>query len=90
MYKPSIYQMILRFVNPNSETVTGTIRITPDNPSDNEQVFQVQFINTTTPAFVTVSGATGKTPSAFVMNPGRWQVEIEVNKDLYLVGFIFF
>lgn len=63
----------------------GTIRITPDNPSDNDQEFQVQFKHSVTPAFVTVSGATGNTPSPFVMNPGRWQVEIEVNENLYLV-----
>lgn len=77
--------MVLRFVNNNPETVIGKIKITPESPSDNEQEFQVQFRNSSVPGFVTVSGATGNTPSPFVMNPGRWQIGIEVNKNLLLV-----
>jgi hypothetical protein len=87
IYKPSLYRMALRFVNNNPDTVIGTIKITPDNPSDNEQEFQVQFKNTSSvPAFVTVSGATGNTPSPFVMNPGRWQISIKVDENLLLVA----
>jgi laminin alpha 3/5 len=84
IYKPSLYRMVLRFVDNNPDSV---IKITSDNPSDNEQEFQVQFKNTTSvPAFVSVSGATGNTPSPFVMNPGRWQISIKVEENLLLVA----
>lgn len=78
--------MVLRFVNKNPDTILGKIKITSDNPSDNEQEIQVQFRNSTIPAFVTVSGPTGNVPQPFVMNPGRWQISITVSKDLLLVS----
>lgn len=85
IYKPSLYRMVIRFVNPNNHTVIGNIRVTPDNPNDNEQLIKVQFRNTSKPTFVTVSGESGNTPRPFVLNPGRWTVGINVNESVLLV-----
>ncbi|XP_074042767.1 laminin subunit alpha [Leptinotarsa decemlineata] len=86
--KPSLYRMVFRFVNQNPYTVIGGVRIIPDNPNDIEQYIQVQFRNTSQPAFVTVSGETGNTPKPFVMNPGRWSVSINVNHSIFLDYFV--
>lgn len=85
--KPSLYRMVLKFVNSNSNTVIGGIRIIPDNPSDIEQYLKVQFRNSSEPVFVTVSGESGNTPKPFVMNPGRWSVSINVNGSVLIVRF---
>lgn len=77
--------MVLSYVNPNPEAVVGMIKITPDNPSDIEQKFEVMFKPTDSPMFVTVAGAQGLTPSPLVMNPGRWAVSITIKKNMYLV-----
>ena len=83
--KPSLYIIVLRYVNKNSETVLGSITITPDNPSDIEQKVQVRFKNSTVPTSVIVSGATGNDPKPLVMNPGRWTLSIKVEKNLLVV-----
>lgn len=42
--KPSLYRMVLMYHNPGTRTIVGKIKITPDNPSDTEQVrFTVSF-----------------------------------------------
>ncbi|XP_018320894.1 laminin subunit alpha [Agrilus planipennis] len=81
--KPSLYLIILHYVNPNPETVTGTIRVIPDNPHSLEQTLQVHFKSSSEPAFVTASGAT-----ALVMEPGQWTVSIENKKNLFLDYFV--
>lgn len=86
IYKPSLYRMVFRFVNPNPNTVIGGIKIIPENPNDIEQYIKVQFRNTSEPAFVTVSGETGSIPKAFVINPGRWYVSVNVNQSILLVS----
>lgn len=86
IFKPSLYRMVLRFVNPKPNTVVGGIMITPDNPNDIEQYIKVQFRNTSVPEFVTVSGESGNTPKPFVMNPGRWSVSINVNGSVLIVS----
>lgn len=86
IYKPSLYRMVLRYLNKNNADLYGNIKIIPDNPSDNEQELpSVQFKNGSEPAFVTVSGI------PLVMNPGRWTVRIKVDGNLFLVSlFIFY
>lgn len=75
--------MVIRYINFNEETVIGTLKITPDNPTDNEQTFKAQFKPSVEPTFVTVSGDAG---NAFVFNPGRWILSIEVKKNLLMVS----
>ncbi|KAL1517260.1 hypothetical protein ABEB36_001047 [Hypothenemus hampei] len=86
--KPSLYRMVLRFVNPNPYTVIGTIRVTPDNPNDNDQYLKVQFKSSSEPIFTTVSGETGNIPSPLVLNPGKWEISINVNDSLLLDYFV--
>ncbi|XP_054277134.1 laminin subunit alpha [Macrosteles quadrilineatus] len=86
--KPSLYRMVLRYVNFNNETVTGHIKITPESQSDTEQTFVVAFKPTRTPAFVTVAGPSNGIPSPLVMNPGQWAVSIKTEKNLFLDYFV--
>lgn len=79
------FNVFFRFVNPNPYTIIGAIKVTPDNPNDNEQYLKVQFKNSSEPVFTTVSGESGNIPSPFVLNPGRWTVSINVNDTLLLV-----
>ena len=65
--------------------------IIPDNPSDEEQHFQVVFKpNMHSPAFVVVAGLGGGIPSPLVMNPGKWDIHIKIQRSLFLVtNFIY-
>lgn len=78
--------MVLRYKNLNPDPIVGSITITPDNPTDIEQNFLVQFKPTHVPAFTTVSGPSGSIPSPLVMNPGHWSVSIKNEKNLFLVS----
>ncbi|VVC44657.1 Hypothetical protein CINCED_3A025090 [Cinara cedri] len=88
--KPSIYRIVLRYVNLNNETLLGYVSITPETPNNIniEQKFIVQLKPTKTPSFVTVSGATGNIPSPFVMSPGRWAVTIKIEQNLFVDYFV--
>ncbi|XP_015117099.1 laminin subunit alpha [Diachasma alloeum] len=86
--KSSLYRMVLRFVNKNSEAVLGEITITPDSPSEIEQKFKVQFRPADYPEFVTVAGVHGNHPAAMVMNPGYWSISIRTGKNLFLDYFV--
>ncbi|KAL3275284.1 hypothetical protein HHI36_020052 [Cryptolaemus montrouzieri] len=86
--KSSLYLMILKYVNKNRETVIGTIRIIPESYYEIEQKQQVQFKESHQPAFITVSGASGSTPTPFVINPGKWTVSIKVPKGLLVDYFV--
>ncbi|CAG2053236.1 unnamed protein product [Timema podura] len=87
--KPAIYRMVLRYVNPSSEPIIGVITITPDNPSETEQDFEVQFKPSREPTLVTVSKPPSSIPSPLVMNPGRWSVSIKNQKSLFVDYFVF-
>ncbi|KAB0790802.1 hypothetical protein PPYR_15312 [Photinus pyralis] len=82
--KPSLYRMVIHYINRNPEPVNGQIRIMPDNPNDYEQTFKVNFKSSFEPNFVTVAGDTG---NAFVINPGRWAVSIKSEKNLLVDYF---
>lgn len=79
MIKPSLYRMVLRYVNKGPSDVFGNIKVIPDNPNDNEQeISAVQFKISNTPNFITIS-------VPLVMNPGRWTFRFKVEKNLLLV-----
>lgn len=42
--KPSVYRMILRYINMNSQAISGTVSVSPEdtNNIDTEQKFQVR------------------------------------------------
>lgn len=83
--KPSLYRMILRYVNPLNETVTGNIKIELDHAKESRQDFLVQLKPTNTPTLVTVAGPSGGIPSVMVMDPGQWLVSISTPKTIFLV-----
>lgn len=87
--KSSLYRMVLRYVNPNSEPVLGTVTITPeshDHHVSDEQQFKFYFKPQDKPSFVTVSA--GHVPSGLVMNPGHWNVTTVIDKPLFLDYFV--
>ncbi|XP_017779043.1 PREDICTED: laminin subunit alpha isoform X2 [Nicrophorus vespilloides] len=86
IYKPSLYRMVIRYVNKHAEAVTGTIKIIPDNPQNAEQKHSVIFKSSEQPSFETVS--MGNIPNLFVMDTGKWNVSITINKDLLIDYFV--
>ncbi|KAK6627792.1 hypothetical protein RUM44_010271 [Polyplax serrata] len=86
--KPSLYRMIMRYVNPTNKTITGTIKIVPDNVNEVSQTFYVQLKPSKEPSLVTVSGPAGGIPSPLVMNPGQWAVHISTDKTIFLDYFV--
>lgn len=85
--KPSLYRMILRYVNPNDDTIMAKVKLSPENPNDAEQSYLVRMEPSKEPRFVTVAGPSGNLPTPFILNPGTWTASIATNKSLYLDYF---
>ena len=85
--KPSLYRMILRYVNLNDETVLAKVTLSPENPNDAEQSYLVRMEPTKEPKSVTVAGPSGNLPTPFILNPGTWTSSIATNKSLFLDYF---
>lgn len=85
IFKSSVYRMIIRFVNPSGENIVAQILITSDNPLESDQTAKVLFVPTSSPQFVTVSGAKGDIPSPIVLDPGRYSISVKTDKFLFLV-----
>ncbi|XP_065337904.1 laminin subunit alpha [Cloeon dipterum] len=89
--KPSLYRMVLRYVNRNPDAVVGYITIKPDNPgsTDVEQSFKVLFKPTDEPDLVTVADPVRGIPFHLVMNPGHWHVHTKIDKpNVFLDYFV--
>lgn len=84
----AVYRIIIRYVNPTDENVIATILITSDNPNELEQTTKVLFKPTKEPQFVTVSGIKGDIPSAIVLDPGRYTINVKTDKYIYLDYFV--
>lgn len=80
--------MILRYINPNDETVMAKVKLSPENPSDTEQTYLVRMEPTREPKLVTVAGPSGNLPTPFILNTGTWTASIATNKSLYLDYFV--
>lgn len=78
--KPSFYRIVIKYVNRNPTSVTGKLKVIPETPSDYEQSLEVIFKNSSTPTYVTVSRV-----KPLVMNPGKWTVSIQIDKNMFLV-----
>lgn len=75
----SLYQMVLRYQNPNSVPITGTVRM---SKADGTIVHKFSLDPTSgDPALMTVSGETGVYPSPFDLEPGRWTVSVSLDND---------
>lgn len=80
--------MILRYVNLNDETVLAKVKLSPENPQDQEQAYFVRLEPSKEPKFVTVAGPSGNLPSPFILSPGTWTASIETNRSLNLDYFV--
>ena len=80
--------MIFRYVNPNPNTVEGFISIkSSDHVDEIEQKSKVYFKSTTEPSFITVFDHLGIV-SAFVLNPGYWDVSVKIDQNFFLDYFV--
>ena len=71
--------MVLRYVNPNDETILAKVTLSPENPNDVEQSYFVRMEPTREPKIVTVAGPSGNLPTPFILNPGSWTAGISAN-----------
>ncbi|XP_034038308.1 LOW QUALITY PROTEIN: laminin subunit alpha-3-like [Thalassophryne amazonica] len=84
--KQHLFRVVLRFTNPSSSTVTGSIMATNNKgTSGSNQSKEVVFPKSPTPAFLTVPGEGFAEP--FALTPGKWMVHIQAQGILldYLV-----
>ncbi|XP_054153409.1 laminin subunit alpha-like [Oppia nitens] len=87
--KPSIYRLIIRFVNLNSETISGTLTLTPSESfGETQQSSSIHFEPTKDPKLVYVVGKPGLIIPPFVLNPGQWGASLKVDKNDLLVDYI--
>lgn len=86
--KSSVYRLIIRYINPNSESVVGNILIQSDNPLELDQTANVLFKANRKPEFVTMAGLKGEIPSPIVLDPGRYTIKISSDKSLFLDYFV--
>ncbi|XP_034231739.1 laminin subunit alpha isoform X3 [Thrips palmi] len=76
--KPSLYRMVLRYMNPGSEPETAYISIIPESAVDPLQTLEVLLKPTNgTPAFTTVAGKSNTIPLPLVLDPGTWLITIK-------------
>ncbi|KAM4557143.1 laminin subunit alpha-3-like [Fundulus diaphanus] len=84
--RQNFFHVVLRFINPNSVSVTGSITATNSRGTAGEgQSKEVIFPPTSSPSFVTVPGEGFTEP--FALNPGKWMIHIRAEGILldYLV-----
>ena len=82
--KSSLYQMVLRYQNPNNVPVSGTVRMSKSDMSDEAGAIVHKFALDPTsgdPSLLTVSGETGIYASPFDQEPGQWTVSISIDNN---------
>ncbi|KAM9845354.1 laminin subunit alpha-3-like [Aulostomus maculatus] len=81
-----LFRVVLRFTNPGSASVTGTITVTNNRgTAGSEQSKEVVFPESPSPSFLTVPGEGFAEP--FALTPGKWIIHIRAEGVLldYLV-----
>ena len=79
--RPSLYRIVLYYVNSDKDVHVGTITLTPEESEKSVQVDQIRLKPTDgEPMFSTVAGASGNIPHTFVLDPGRWTVSIKFER----------
>nr|XP_054596449.1 laminin subunit alpha-3 isoform X2 [Nothobranchius furzeri] len=84
--RQNLFRVVLRFINPNSISVTGNIKATDNRHSAGaDQSKEVIFPPSSSPSFITVPGEGFAEP--FALNPGKWIIHIRADGVLldYLV-----
>ncbi|XP_061878635.1 laminin subunit alpha-3-like isoform X1 [Entelurus aequoreus] len=86
--RQNLFRVVLRFTNPSSTSVTGSIKATNNrgNAARSEQSKDVVFPESLQPSFLTVPHGDGFT-EPFVLTPGVWIIHIKAQGVLldYLV-----
>ncbi|XP_058487895.1 laminin subunit alpha-3-like isoform X2 [Solea solea] len=79
-----LFRVVLRFINPGSTSVTGSIKAT-NNTAGSAQSMEVIFPESRSPSFLTVPGEGFAEP--FALTPGKWIIHIKAEGVLldYLV-----
>ena len=87
--KPSIYRVIIRFVNLNSETISGSLTFTPSESfGETQQSSSIQFEPTKEPKLLYVVGKPGLIIAPLVLSPGLWEVSLKADKNDLLIDYI--
>ena len=87
--KPSIYRAIIRFINLNTETISGSLTFTPSESfGETQQSSSIQFEPTKEPKHLYVVGKPGLIIAPLVLNPGQWAVSLKVDKNDLLVDYL--
>uniref|UniRef100_T1J097 Laminin subunit alpha n=1 Tax=Strigamia maritima TaxID=126957 RepID=T1J097_STRMM len=86
--RPSLYRVVVRYINPNHEDVVGFVVFIPDHYGDTRQSSAIRFEPTRGPKLLTVSGKENLIPSHFVINPGRWTISFKIDKSIYIDYFV--
>uniref|UniRef100_A0A3P8YNK8 Laminin subunit alpha 3 n=1 Tax=Esox lucius TaxID=8010 RepID=A0A3P8YNK8_ESOLU len=82
--RPSLFRLVLRFANPDEDSLTGTVTATY-TPGGQGQSEEVVFPSSSSPSYVTVPGDGFADP--FTLTPGKWTIRIRAQGVLldYLV-----
>ena len=83
--RPSLYRVIYRYINLNTQTIKGEVTLTPDSSNEVIQKSEVLFLPSEQPRFVTV-GSNEAGVYDFVLNPGRWMISVETPDIVLLVS----
>ena len=87
--KPSIYRVIIRFANLNSETIVGSLTFTPSESfGEIQQSSSILFESTKEPKRLYVVGKPGLIIAPLVLNPGQWEVSLKADKNDLLIDYI--
>ncbi|XP_034469915.1 laminin subunit alpha-3-like, partial [Hippoglossus hippoglossus] len=81
-----LFRVVLRFINPSSSSVTGSVRATNNRgTAGSDQSKEVIFPESRSPSFLTVPGEGFAEP--FALTPGKWTIHIKAEGILldYLV-----
>lgn len=83
--KPSVYRLVLRYMNAGPDEERGHIAIIPESHTEPAQSFEVIFKPTNgTPAFSTATPP-NNIPLHLVMDPGNWMVSIKYSRPQTLL-----
>ncbi|KAG1696659.1 Laminin subunit alpha [Nymphon striatum] len=76
--KPSLYHIILHYVNIESKDENGEIRLIPETSGESAQEMSVIFKPSTNATLMRIRGP-GGIPATFVLNPGRWKISVSAD-----------
>ncbi|XP_064486972.1 laminin subunit alpha-like [Ornithodoros turicata] len=82
--KPSLFQVIARYVSLNGDNVYANITLTPDTYGETKQSEIMVLSPSRDPRFQAVVGPDGVTALPFVLNPGRWTLSVQVQKPIFM------